>query len=303
MQGAVQLGRLGERGVGLGEAALGEQGAGDRAVHAGHQRGVTGAGREGEGEFGGLRGARVGAHVHVRADRAGVEQQQRVGIVQTAAVQLVQGGLQQVHGVPQFTGEVVRERASAQGGDPGGQRGPGIDEALLGPLEVLASRGQFAGLHGTLAEPEQRGGPLLGQLVRLGLGEQPGVLRGRLLRALGGEGALRLGEPESQVGGEAGGSSGDQLLVSDTEPVGEVPQRLVGGADAAGLQGGDVGGCVRRFRELALGHPALGAQALHPASDVVSVVTVPHCQLPMRLLPFGADGSRLNRVLSALNRA
>ncbi|CAM5685037.1 hypothetical protein STENM327S_03120 [Streptomyces tendae] len=92
------------------------------------------------------------------------------------------------------------------------------------------------------------------------------------------------------MGGASGGQRG---FVADAEPVGEVPQRLVGGADAAGLQGGDVGGCVRRFRELSLGHPALGAQPLHPASDGVSVVTVPHCQLPMRLLPFGSDGSRL----------
>ncbi|MGW4569382.1 FAD binding domain-containing protein, partial [Streptomyces sp. NPDC004561] len=36
----VQLGGLGERGVGLGDPALGEQGAGHRAVHPGDQRGV-----------------------------------------------------------------------------------------------------------------------------------------------------------------------------------------------------------------------------------------------------------------------
>ncbi len=100
-----------------------------------------------------------------------------------------------------------------------------------------------------------------------------------------------------------GGASGGQLLVADAEPLGEVPQGLLGGADAAGLQGGDVRGRVGRLRELALGQPALGAQPLHPAPDGVSVVTVPHCQLPMRLLPFGSDGSRLNGVLSALNRA
>ncbi len=238
LQPAVQLGRLGERGVRLGDPALGEQGAGDGAVHPGDQRGILGLRGEREGELGGLGGAGVGAHVHVGADDAGVQEQQCVGVVQSAPVQLVDGGFQEVDGVAEFTGEVVGDGPPADGGHPGRQGLPG--EVRLGPLEVRVRLLQLAGLQGAFAQPEQRGRLFGAESVRPGLREQGGVLCGRLLGPAVGEGALGSGEAQPQVGGEVGGPAHRQLLEGDPEPAGDVPQRLVGGADPARLQGGDL---------------------------------------------------------------
>lgn len=256
-------------------------------MHPGDEGGVAGLRGERQGEFGGLGGAGVGAHVHVGADDARVEEEQGVGVVEATAVELVDGGFQQVDGVAEFTGEVVGEGTSAQGGDAGGQRYV-VAEGLLGLLEVLACGAQFARLHGALPEPEQGGGPHLGEVERVGLGEQAAVLRGGLLGLPGGEGALGLGEAQAQIGDETGRAAGRQFLEPDAEAVGEMPERVVGGAHPTGLQSGDVGRCVRRFGELFLCQSAFDPQLLHPSPDDARVVPLRHGQLPKPLLPFGS---------------
>ncbi len=296
LQAAVQLGRLGQRGVGLGETALGDQGAGDRAVHAGDQGGVAGLRGESQGELGGLGGASVRAHVHVRADGAGVEQQQGVRVVQAAAVEFVEGGLQQVDGVSEFTGEIVGDGPAAQGRDPGGQRRTG--QARLGPLEELPPRHQLARLQGALAEPEQRGGLLRGQAVRLGLAEQPGVLLRRLLGLADGEGALRLGQPQPQLGDAPRRVPAGEFVEGDAEPLGEMPQGVVGGPHPAGLQGGDVGGRVHGLRQLPLCQSSFDTQPLHPAADGPRIVTLPHANSPCPSCRSPWTAPRLNGVLS-----
>lgn len=220
---AVQLGGLGEGGVGLGDPAFGEQGAGDGPVHTGDQGGVRGLRGEGEGVLGGLGGAGVGAHVHVGADDAGVEQQEGVGVVQSAAVELVEGGFDEVDGVAQFTGEVVGHGPAAQRGHPGGQRGVGVREDLPGPLEVPPGGVDFPDVDVAVAEPEQRRRPFLGEPVRVRLREQRGVLLGRGLGLAGGEGALGFGQSHPQGRDEVRGPSGGELLEGDAEPVGDMP--------------------------------------------------------------------------------
>jgi hypothetical protein len=271
---AVQLGRLGQGGVGLRDPALGEQGTGHRPVHPGDQRGVAGLRGEGEGELGGLGGAGVGAHVHVRADDAGVQEQQRVGVVQAAAVQLVEGGLQQVDGVPQLARQVVRDGTAPYGRHARRQRLAG--QPLLGPLEALARLAQLARLQGAVPQPQQSAGLFGRQPVGLRLREQRPVLLGRLLRPAVGEDALGLGEPQPQVGGEVSGPPDGQLLERDPEPLRDVLQRLVGGAHPPRLHRGDVGRRVGRFRKLTLRQPPLTAQLLHPTPDDLGIVPFPH---------------------------
>jgi hypothetical protein len=174
--------------------------------------------------------------------------------VQAATIQLVEGGLQQVDGVPEFTGEVVRDGPPAQRRDPGGQGVVG--ETGLGPLEVLPARHQLARLQGALAEPEQRGGLLPGRPVRLGLDEQLGVLLRRRLGLTDGQAAPRLGQPQPQLGHEPGRTPGGEFLEGDAEPPGEMPQGVVRGPHPARLQGGDIRGGVRGFRQLPLRQPA-----------------------------------------------
>lgn len=254
--------------------ALGEEGARHRAVHPGDERGVTGLGCEGEGELGGLGGAGLGAHVHVRAYDGGVEQQQRVGVVQAAPVQLVEGGLQQVDRVPQLPGEVVGDGPAAQGGDAGRERR--VREAFLRPLEVEPGRLQLTGLDPALPESEQGGGPLRHEAVLLGLREQFRVLPCRLLRLPGGQGPLGLGEAQPQIGDEPGGAAGGQLLEVHAESLGDVSERLVGGPHPACLQGRDIGGGVRRLGQLPLRQPLSDPQPLHPTSDDLRLVPLTH---------------------------
>ncbi|CAL2055644.1 hypothetical protein GPN2_10232 [Streptomyces murinus] len=287
---AVQLGGLGEGGVGLGGAALGEQGAGHRAVHPGDQRRVPRAWGERERELGGLGGARVGAHVQVGADDAGVQEQQRVRVVQTAPVEFVEGGFQEVDGVPEFARQIVGDRPAAHGGGTG--RGGGVREAFLGTLEVPVGARQLAGFQGAFAEPQQRGRLLARQAVRLRLGQQFGVPSRRLLGPPVRERPPGLGEPQPQLGREMGGAAQGQFLEAHAEPPRDVPQRLVGGAHPARLQGGDVRRCVGRFGQLPLGQPALAAQPLHPSPHRLRIVPLTHRrnpQLARRTLPFGSE--------------
>ena len=154
----VELGRLGQRGVGLGDAALGEHRAGDRPVHPGDQRRVADLRRQREGELGGLRGAGVGAHVHVRADDAGVEQQQRVGVVQSRRGSARRGWTPAGSGVAEFAREVVGDGAAAEGGDA--RRAAGRPASSCSACLEAPPRGhQVAGLQRALAEPEQRRRP------------------------------------------------------------------------------------------------------------------------------------------------
>ena len=216
----------------------------------------------------------MGAHVHVGADDAAVEEEQGVGVLEAAAVELVEGGLQEVDGVTEFTGQVVGHGTTAQRGDPGGEGMVG--QTRLGTLEIEPPHVQLPRLQGAFAEPEQRGGPFPAEPVPFGLREQGAVLLGRLLRRAGGEGALCLGQTQPQIGGEAGRAAGGEFVEGDTEPLGQMPQRVVGGAHPAGLQGGYVGGRVRGLRQLLLGQPAFGAQLLHPATDRGRVVSLRH---------------------------
>ncbi len=299
VQPSVQLGRLGQGGVRLREAALGQQGAGHRPVHARHQRRVAGLRGQRQRELRGLRGPCVRAHVHVRADDAGVQQEQRVRVVQAAPVQLVDGALQQVHRVPQFPREVVRDGPAAHRRHPRGQRGVG--EPRLRLLEVAPPVGEFTRVQRALAEPEQRGGLLLRQLLRLRLGQQRRVLLHRRLRLPDGEGALRLGQPQPQFGDPARGTPGRQFVELDSEPLREMPQRLVGRAHPAGLQGGDVGGGVHRLRQLFLCQPARHAQPLHTPPDRARLVPLPHANSPSAPCRSRRTAPRLNRELNSLN--
>lgn len=261
-------------------------------MHTGDQGGVRGLRGEGEGVLGGTGGAGVGAHVHVGADDAGVEQEEGVGVVQSAAVELVEGGFDEVDGVAQLTGEVVRHGPAAQCGHPGGQRGVGVREDLLGALEVPPGGVDFPDVDVAVAEPEQRRRPFLGEPERVRLREQRGVLLGRGLGFAGGEGALGLGQSHPQGRDEVRGPSGGELLEGDAEPVGDVPQRLVGGAHPSRLQGGDVRGGVRRLRQLSLRQPTIGPQLLDSSPDRPRIITVRHAQrpqLPLCPLPFDSD--------------
>lgn len=204
--------------------------------------------------------------------------------MQPAAVQLVDRRLKKVYGVTEFTGEIVRDGPSAQGGDAAGERFVG--QTPFGLLEVLLGGAEIPGLHSALAEPEQRGGLLREEPEPRGLLPQLPVLLGRGLGLAGGEGALGVGEPEPDVRGQMGRAPGHDLLVRHPEPLGDVPQRLVGGPHASGLQGGDVGGCVGGLRQLPLCQPLLDTQPLHPAPDDLRVVALHHRQLPCAHLPL-----------------
>ncbi len=198
--------------------------------------------------------------------------------MQPAPVEFVEGGLQQVDGVAELARQVVGDGASAQGRDAGGQRGVG--EGLLRPLEVPPGVGEFTGVQGRLAEPQLGGGLDVDEVVPLGLGEQRGVQLGGPLGLAAGERALGLGEPEPEVGGEPGGAPGGQFLVRHPEPLGDVPERLVGGAHPAGFEGGDVGGGVGGLGELLLRQSAGGPQLLHPSADDLRFVAVRHPNSP-----------------------
>lgn len=143
-----------------------------------------------------------------------------------------------------------------------------------------AGGGEVAGVDAALAEAEQGGGLFLDEPVPLGLGEQLGVLAGGVLGSAGGEGALGLDEAQAQVGAEVGGAAGGQFLEVDAEAAGDVPQRVVGGAHAAGLQGGDVGGGVGGLGQLPLGEALVHAQLLHAAADDARFVPLGHVPLP-----------------------
>lgn len=252
-------------------------------MHPGDERRVADLRRERERELGGLGGAGVRAHVHVGRDDAGVEKQQGVRVVHTGPVQLVQRGLEQVAGVTEFTGEVVGDGAAAQGGHPLGQRR--VPEAPLRRLEPLLGGLQVPGLQRAFAEPEQCGGLLGDESVRVRLREEHRVLLRRDLGLAGREGALRVGEPQPQPGREMVRAAGRQLLVRHPEPLGYVPQRGLRGAYPPRLQRRDVGGRVRRFRQLFLCQPAFRTQLLDPAPDDLRAVTLRH-GLSMPLSPL-----------------
>lgn len=272
-------------------------------MHPGDEGRITHLGRQGERELRRLRGPRMGAHVHVRGNDARVEEQQRVRVVHPRAVEFVEGGLEQITGVAEFTGEVVGHGPAAQGGHP--VRQGCVAEALFRGLETFPRGLQVPGLQGAFAEPEQRRGLLGDEPVRVRLREQRVVLLRRDLRLAGGERALGVGEPQPQIGGEVGGAPGRDLLVRHPEPLGDVPQRGLGGPHPPGLQGGDVRGRVRRFRQLLLRQSAFRTQLLNPAPDDLRAVTLRHglsmpltrvtlgqlltiVQLPLRPLPFDA---------------
>lgn len=309
---AIELGGLGEGRVGLRHPALGDHRPGDRPVHPGHQRGIAHLRCQCEGELGGLGGTGVGAHVHVGRDDAGVEEQEGVRVVHSGAVQFVEGGLEQVAGVAEFTGEVVGHGTATDGRHAVRQRG--VAQPLLGLLEPLARRFQVPGLQGAFAEPKQRGGLLGDKAVRLRLREESVVLLRRDLGLTGGEGALRVGEPQPQVGGEVGGAAGGQFLVRHPEALGDVPERRLGGPHPPGLQGGNVGGRIHGLRQLLLRQPACRTQLLHPAPDDLRSVTLRHdlsmpvsrvtfgqvltnIQLPLFLLPFDTPNLYVKREI------
>lgn len=147
-----------------------------------------------------------------------------IGIVQPAAVQLVDRGLEKVYGITEFTGEIVRDGPAAQGGHPPGQRLVG--ETPLGEFEVLLGGREIPGLHPALPEPEQRGRLFPHQPQPRGLLPRLPVLLGRRLGLAGGEGALGVGEAQPEVRGQVGRSPGHQLVVRQAELLGDVPQRL-----------------------------------------------------------------------------
>lgn len=285
-------------------------------MHARHQGRIADLRREGEGELGGLRGPGVRAHVHVGRYDARVEEEEGVGVVQAGPVQLVERGLEQVAGVPEFTGEIVGGRPAAHRRYPLRQRG--VAEPLLRLLETPARRLQVPGVQGAFAEPEQRRRLLGRQPVRDRLREQRGVRLGGDLGLSGGERALRVGQPQPQVGGEVGGAPGRQLLVGDPEPLRDVPQRRLGGAHTSRLQGGDVRRGIGGFRQLFLRQAALRPQLLHPAPDDLRVVPLRHglsmplsrvksaqlltiVQLPWPPCEVSPEASRLSGGLSMLN--
>ncbi|GAA2783202.1 hypothetical protein GCM10010441_05180 [Kitasatospora paracochleata] len=234
-------------------------------MEVGDEGGVGGAGGEGEGEFGGLRGAGVGAHVHVGADDGRVEEQQGVGVVQAGGVELVDGAFQQVAGVAEFTGEQVGDGPAADGGGAAGQRLVG--ELCLGGLEVPGGVRESAGFEGAFAESEVGGGPDVGEVGLFGPVQDVGEAAGGVADVAGGEDTLGVGEGEFEFGGELGGSSGGEFVVGDAEAFGDVSQGGVGGLGAAGFEGGDVGGGVGGFGESALGQSALVSEVLDALPD------------------------------------